>query len=133
MTMARLVAGQELVVMRRAVLAMMLTLASNTRADSNGTTIHDPTMLAGGVAIAVFGGTLLLTGTTLLSLLASTCSGWVCPVDRDTAIGVGIPAVIAGGLALLGGVGLAMEGGRHVRASISLVPSPHGATIVVRF
>lgn len=123
--------------MRTTLLATILGAALLARparaADSDGATIKDPSLFAGGITIATLGGVSTISGLVVLAVLApiaSQLSFFGSKPDLSGYYEVGVPLIIVGALATLGGIGMAMDGGRKVpRVAFAPFVSPRGASV----
>ncbi len=117
-----------------AICAGVVLLAQPVRADdSNGTTIEDPTLFGGGIALASVGGASSLAGLVLVAIVAPIDEQFAFFGSKPDVSGyyeVGVPLLVAGVLMTVGGVAMAVEGGHEVpRVAFAPFVSPRGASV----
>ncbi len=123
--------------MRTTILAISVSLLLSSRparADSGGTTIEDPSLLAGGVALAAAGIASSTAGFVLVAVVAPINAHFAFFGNRPDVSGyfeAGVPMLVVGALMTVGGIWMGIEGGRHVAQHVALAPfvSPHGGSV----
>lgn len=119
-----------------AICAAVVLLAQPARADdSNGTTIKDPSLFGGGIALASIGGASSLAGLVLVAVVAPINEQFTFFGSKPDVSGyfeVGVPLLIGGVLMTVGGIAMAVDGGRVVpRVAFAPLVSPHGGSVGV--
>ncbi len=111
-------------------------IAQPARAEeSTGTTIKDPSLFGGGIALASVGGASSLAGLVLVAIVAPINQQFAFFGTKPDVSGyfeVGVPLLVAGVLMTVGGVAMAIEGGRVIpRVALAPFVSPSGAGVGV--
>ena len=111
-------------------LAFLAAASGDGRADGP-VAIHSPSELVAGAVTATLGGVSSLAGSILVVSAGAFSDCRFCGGDAQIYLDMGLPLLISGVIATAGGLWLAHEGGRRVRATWSLAPSlaPRSASL----